>query len=95
MTVNAPNPGAFQALMSSDFVAVRVAFQNIVTRNNYITANGGASFLETAIGLSAGDAAATVAAYGNHAALAAVYQGGAPGAALNYLANAEVLGGGN
>ena len=91
MAFNPPNPGGFQGQITAAIVAIRNNFQAIVNLNEYITSEGGASFLETVIGLESNDAAAVIAALGNHATLAGIYQGATPGAAFNYLANGEPL----
>ena len=95
MTINSPNPGGFQGQMSQCLVSVRNDFQAVLNINGYITAQGGATFLENVIQLSVTDAGVAVAAFGNHAALAAIYQGGAPGGAFNYMDNGQPLWGGN
>lgn len=95
MTINAPNPGNYQQNLSLIAVGLRNAFQAIIIQNDYLTAQGGATFLTTVIGLSTADAAVVVSTLGNLAALAAIYAGGTPGAALNYQANSEPLWGGN
>lgn len=95
MAVNAPNPGLFLGQISTAVVNLRNNFATITNLNAYITAMGGATFLTAAapngIGLSVGDANTVVSTLGNLAALAAVYNGGQPGAALNYAANSEPL----
>ncbi len=94
MAINPPNPGLFLASLTSIAVNIRNDFQTVINLNAYITSEGGAAFLENTIGMSATDAATAIATLGNLAALAAIYQGGAPGAALNYQANSEPLWGG-
>jgi hypothetical protein len=98
MAVNSPNPGTFLVQMSAAVVALRNDFSTLVWMNAYITAMGGATFLEAAspngIGLNSADAGVVVSTLGNLAALAAIYNGGTPGAALNYSANSEPLWGG-
>jgi hypothetical protein len=94
MTINSPNPGLYLQGVSNSVTNLRDNFQTILFQNAYLTSEGGATFLENTIGLSAADAATFVASLGNLAALAAIYQGGAPGAALNYQANSEPLWGG-
>lgn len=98
MAVNVPNAGSYLGQVSQEIVNVRDAFQAILNTNAYIGAMGGAAFLTAAapngLGMSAQDAAALLAAVGNHAALAAIYLGGQPGAALNYFANGEPFWGG-
>jgi hypothetical protein len=99
VTVNVPNSGTFQQSISNVAVSLRDTFANIVNLDNYITSVGGETFLTTAvpngIGLSTEDAATVISTLGNLAALAAIYSGGAPGAALNYEANSEPLWGGS
>jgi hypothetical protein len=98
MPVNTPNPGGYQGQISQAIVNVRNDMQTIINMNNYITSMGGVAFLTAAfpngIGMAEADASATIAAIGNHAALAAIYQGGIPGPALDYRANGEPLWGG-
>jgi hypothetical protein len=98
MAVNVPNPGNYLAQISTNVVGLRNNFAAIVNQLAYIDSMGGATFLEAAypagMGLAAGDAAVVLSTLGNLAALAAVYNGGAPGAALNYSANSQPLWGG-
>ena len=94
MAVNPPNPGNFQQQISQAVVNLRNDFQTIANLNSYITAQGGATFLTSIIGLSSADASTVVATLGNLAALAATYEGGTPGAALDYRSNSEPLWGG-
>lgn len=98
MAVNVPNPGSYLSQIGQNFVNVRDNLQALVTANNYVAAMGGTAFLEAAppngLGMSPADAPAFIAALGNHATFATIYQGGQPGAALNYLANAEPFTGG-
>lgn len=99
MAVNAPNPGIFLAQITQAVVNLRNDFQTIANLNAYIGAMGGATFLTTAqpngIGMTTGDAAVVTSTLGNLAALAAAYNGGTPGAALNYATNSQPLWGGN
>ncbi len=74
-------------------VALRDAFKNIVSFNDWVNASGGQAFL-IGLGFSSGEAATIVSTYGNLAALAAIYVGGTPGGALNYQQNSNILWGG-
>lgn len=69
MAVNVPNPGSYFADIAARITAIRDAFQGshgIVNANAYLTAMGGATFLEAApFSLSTNDANAVVAALGN------------------------------
>jgi hypothetical protein len=85
--------GQINAQVTAMCLALRNDFQNVLNFSGWLAAIGGAAFLES-IGFTAADAAVVVSTVGNLAALAAVYQGGAPGAALNYSANGEILWGG-
>jgi uncharacterized protein with beta-barrel porin domain len=51
----------------------------------------GTASLENDYGFTPADAATIVSAIGNLEALSQIYQGGAPGAALNYRANSQAL----
>jgi hypothetical protein len=94
MTINSPNPGSFQSQLTDAIVTLRDAFQVISNLNDYITAQGGATFLENSIGLSAGDAAVVVSTFANHATLDTAYNGGAQAPVLNYKENGNLLWGG-
>lgn len=98
MAANVPNPGVWMGSVSQTVTALRNNFQAILWANDYVTSMGGATFLEAAapngMGMASGDASAWVAALGNLAALAAVYQGGTPGAAFSYMTNSQPLWGG-
>src|ERR1700734_3437012 len=76
-------------------LALRNNFQTIVSFNTWLSAAGGAAFLEAMPQpFDSADAAVIVSTMGNLAALAAIYAGGAPGAAFNYEGNCEILFGG-
>lgn len=95
MAVNVPSPAIFLQQISNAVVNLRDNFQTIQNLNAYLSAQGGAAFLEAApFSLSTTDANTVVSTLGNLAALAAIYNGGAPGNALNYNANSELLWGG-
>jgi hypothetical protein len=75
-------------------VAVRNDMQAVLNWNAYITACGGAAYLE-GLGMTDGDAATVIAAIGNHATLATAYQGnGIIAAEFDFMANGEPLWGG-
>lgn len=93
--INPPNPGSFQNQMSQAVVNLRNDFQVIANLNDYITAAGGATFLQSVIGLTSSDAAVAVSTLANLAALNGVYNGGAPVAQLNFKENSNLLWGGN
>lgn len=95
MSVNPPNPAAYQAQISLNVVTLRNAFQALVNMNAYITASGGAAFLTSQIAMSAADAATTISTLGNLNTLASVYNGAAIQATeFNYNENGEALWGG-
>jgi len=64
MSVNVPNPGSYQAQLGNHCVAFRDALQDLLNDSTYLTAMGGASFLETSLGLSAADATAVMSSVG-------------------------------
>jgi hypothetical protein len=73
-------------------LALRNDFQNVINFNAWLTAVGGATFLENMTSpFDSADAAVIVSTIGNLATLAGIWQGAAPGAAFNYETNAEVL----
>lgn len=98
MAANVPNPGVYLAQIGAELTALREAFDNLVNSNGYITAMGGSAFLTAAapngLGLSSADAAALIAALGNHASLAAHYNGGSQAPAMNYRGNGQPFWGG-
>lgn len=94
MTVNAPNPGVYQDALTQAVVDLRNAFQALADKNSEIGAQGGATWLQTVIGMTAADAATVVSTLANLAALNAIYRGGTAGAALDYRSNSELLWGG-
>lgn len=89
--ISPPNPAAFQQRMSKLTVTLRDTFSDVQNLNDYITAAGGATFLESVIGMSPDDAAVAVSTFANLAALAGVYDGGSPVAQLNFRANSNLL----
>jgi hypothetical protein len=95
MAVNVPSPSIFLQQISNAVVALRNDFQTIQNLNAYLTAEGGAAFLQAApYNLSANDAAMVVATLANLATLAGIYNGATPNQTLNYSANSELLWGG-
>jgi hypothetical protein len=98
MAVNAPNPGAFLQQISQAVVNLRNDFTTLTRLNNYITAMGGATFLEAAypngIGMATADAAVVISTLGNLTTLGTGYTGGAPAPQLDYQSNSEPLWGG-
>jgi len=98
MAVNVPNPGLFLSQISGAVVSLRNDFTTLQRLNNYITAMGGAEFLEAAtpngMGMAPADAAVVVSTLGNLTALASAYAGGAQAQQLDYQANSEPLWGG-
>lgn len=95
MAVNVPSPSIFLQQITNAVVGLRNDFQLILNLNAYLTAQGGATFLEAApYSLSSSDAATVVSTLANLAALAAIYNGGTPNQTLNYSANSELLWGG-
>jgi hypothetical protein len=94
MTVNAPNPGSFQAQLTAAVVGLRNNFQEIQNLEDYITSQGGATFLQNIIGLSPADAAVVTSTFANLAALNVAYNGGSGLPVLNYKENSNLLWGG-
>ena len=95
MAANVPNSADFQAQVGRELVALRDAFAALVSRNDYVAQMGGATFLQTVLTMSAGDATAMVATLGNHASLSTHYNGGAQAPTLNYRLNGAPFWGGN
>lgn len=95
MAANLPNPGAYMQQIGIHLTALRDAFNDLLKDNDYLTQMGGATFLQNSMGLSPTDAAALVAALGNHANLNTHYNGGAQAPALNYRLNGSPFWGGN
>jgi hypothetical protein len=89
-----PNQTQINTLAGQYAVALRNDFQNVVNLNGYVTAMGGATFLE-GLGFTNADAATLVSTLGNLATLASIYQGGTQESALNYDDNSQALWGGN
>lgn len=69
MAVNVPNEGIFISSIGAAITSLRNSYQAVLNLNAYITAMGGATFLEAAppngYSLDSGDASAIVAALGN------------------------------
>ena len=88
MAVNVPSQGTYLQTLGSHITNLRDAYQIVLNDNSYLTAMGGAMFLETAppggFGMDSADSSAVVAALGNLA-------GSNLGAALT---NSETLWGG-
>jgi uncharacterized protein (AIM24 family) len=75
-------------------VNVRNSLQAAANWNAWVTACGGATYLES-IGMASGDAAAVIAAFGNMQAVVNAYQGtGTIATEFNYMANTDTLWGG-
>jgi len=90
-----PNETTLNTALGQILLAVRNDFQNVQNLNAYITAQGGAPFLQ-GLGFTAGDAGAYVAAIGNHDQLRQIYQGlAALAAPFNYEANGNGAWGGS
>jgi hypothetical protein len=98
MAVNVPGASDLEAQIGRELVALRDDFQKLVNRNAYINQMGGTNFLTAAppngLGMQPGDAAALVAALGNHANLATQYTGGAQAPAMDYKSNGSPFWGG-
>jgi hypothetical protein len=69
MAVNVPNPGNYVSNLASHITNLRDAYQRVLNDDAYLSAMGGATFLEAAspngLALASGDASAIVAALGN------------------------------
>lgn len=75
-------------------LGLRDNFQQILNFNNWLTASGGATYLE-GLGMTTQDAQTVVSTYGNLAVLAGIWLGmGTQQAEFNYYANTEALWGG-
>lgn len=94
MIGNQASQGGLNAALGAVMLSVRNDFATIKNLNDYITAQGGNTFL-TGLGFLATDASAFTAALGNHDQLRQIYQGliNLP-AAFNYQANGDVTWGG-
>lgn len=72
MAVNVPVASVYLSMLSQHITALRNAYQQVLYDNSYITAMGGATFLEAAapngLAQASGDASAIVAGLGNIAA---------------------------
>lgn len=93
---NQPSLASVNSQAGGLAVQLRSVMAQIVTFNQWLTANGGAAGLEAApISMAVGDATTIISAYGNLATLAGIYAGTAQaGGAFNYQANSESLWGG-
>jgi hypothetical protein len=91
---NQPSQPQINSQISAMALSLRNDMQNVLNFNTWLSAVGGASFLQ-GLGFSSGDAATVVSTFGNLAILAQIYQGLATqSAAFNYEANCEILFGG-
>lgn len=89
-----PNLGLLNNQIGQLAINLRNDFQSVLNFNNWLTAAGGATFLE-GLGMSSEDAATVVSTYGNLAVLAGIWLGmGTQQAEFNYYANTEGLWGG-
>jgi hypothetical protein len=92
---NQPTQASINSVAGMYAIALRDAFQKVKFFGQWLSAQpGGAQAFLVGLGFAAGDAAVIVSTYANLAALEAVYEGGAPGAALNYQQNSNLLWGG-
>ena len=90
-----PNLGNINQQLGQLAINLRNDFQSVVNFNNWLTANGGASFLQE-LGMTEVDANTVVSTYGNLAVLAGIWLGvGTQQAEFNYYANTEALWGGS
>jgi hypothetical protein len=87
-----PSTAQVNSQMAAMALALRNDFQSITNFSNWLNTVQVAGL--EAMGFSAQDAAIIISSAGNMASLAAIYQGGAPGAAFNYMANTYPLWGG-
>lgn len=89
-----PNLAQINQQIGGLTLGLRDTFQAVLNFNNWLSANGGATFLE-ALGMDTQDAATVVSTYGNLAVLAGIWLGmGTQQAEFNYYANTEALWGG-
>jgi hypothetical protein len=92
---NQPTVATVNAFAGNNALELRDAFQKIKNFSQWLTAQpGGAQAFLVALGFQGPDAQVIVSTYANLAALDAIYEGGAPGAALNYQQNSNLLWGG-
>jgi hypothetical protein len=89
-------PSLTQVNQASGSLAVQLrnTFDQVAMFNEWLAAFGGASALESQLGFTSADAATIISTMGNLAALGAIYNGGTPGAAFDYMANSQSLWGG-
>jgi hypothetical protein len=94
MSINVPQAATYFPTLTQHVVALRNDFTNIINDSGYLTAMGGAAFLQDTYGISQTDAEMIVATLTNLGNLAGVYQGGAPIGQLNFEDNSQQLWGG-
>jgi hypothetical protein len=90
-----PNIGQINQVAGALAVQFRNDNQAILNFNEWLTASGGATFLE-GLGMDSSDASTMVSTFGNLASLAEIYQGGPAGIGLpfNFMLNSNLLWGG-
>jgi hypothetical protein len=93
---NQPTQAQINATVGGFAIQLRSLFQGVQNFEAWLTAAGGATFLEAApLSYSTADAATIVSTIGNLNTLAGIYSGIAQtGGAFNYEANSNVLWGG-
>lgn len=98
MTANVPNPASFLSVIGVYLTGVRDSFINLDKQREYISANGGLTFLTTAypdgLGMSTTDAQALIATLDQHHDLNVGYGGGPAAPVLNYRDNGAKFWGG-
>jgi hypothetical protein len=91
MTVNAPNPGIYQAQLGAHCVALREALQDLINDAEYLASMGGVTFLEAApFSLSAADAQTIMSTVG-----AVLPTNGTVAALQTFITSTQPLWGGN
>ena len=89
-----PNLGSINQTAGQLAINLRNDFQAVLNFDNWLNANGGATFLE-GLGMTSEDAGTIVSTYGNLAVLAGLWLGqGTQQSEFNYYANTETLWGG-
>lgn len=89
MAVNTPPPSSYQVNLGAHVVAFRDALQVLLNDAAYLNSMGGATFLETTMGMSAADAQTVVSTIG------AVTPGNSTVQSIQaFLASTETLWGG-
>lgn len=89
-----PNTNTVNQTAGQLVTTLRDTLQEIVNFNNWVTAFGGASALET-LGFSVNDANTIISTFGNLNTLSNVANGTATqGSTFNYIANTQALWGG-